>query len=218
MMHTGPAIAILVAIILIVLAGLFFWPQPQLVTAPPGVIYNQTVSDGTITFGYNSPEWGLATTPEQVLAHSYIPACDEGFAYCLYYNGSAYQGTNFESAGLTIKKRPDLATQSACLQAQPDGYAALVPLVATSSDYVISKFAPLGDAGAGHYATDTLYRLSYGSLCYEFRTRIGETQFANYPAGSIKQFTDADRTAVQQDLQSLISNISLPSGGRLVLP
>lgn len=176
-----------------------------------------STSDGMITFS-TPQDFGLATTPDQVLAKAYIPPCDQGFDYCLYYNGTAYQGTNFESAGLSIRKRPDLSSQSACLATQPQGYSGLHATSTTQTSYAMSVFGPVGDAGAGHYASGQEYRLFTNATCYQFDTRVGETQFANYPAGSITQFTDAERESMFATLRGILSNITLPGGVTLSLP
>jgi hypothetical protein len=183
-----------------------------------GLNFDQTVSDGTITISIPSSEFGLAVKKDQILVHSYIPPCDENFNYCLYYDGSAYKGTNFESAGLRIQKRDDLKTQSACLTTQPAGYNGLTPKTESIDSYATSVFSPLGDAGAGHYSSGSLYRLFYDNKCYEFQTRIGESQFANYPAGSIKEFTSADQSAVKLKLQEILNAITLPDGVKIRFP
>jgi hypothetical protein len=183
-----------------------------------GMNFDQTVSDGTITISIPSSEFGLAAKKDQILVHSYIPPCDENFNYCLYYNGSAYTGTNFESAGLRIQKRDDLKTQPACLTTQLAGYNGLVPKTGSADSYATSVFSPLGDAGAGHYSSGSLYRLFYDNKCYEFQTRIGESQFANYPAGSIKEFTKTDQSAIQAKLQEILNNITLPDGTKIEFP
>ncbi|HEY5220578.1 MAG TPA: hypothetical protein VIJ29_00290, partial [Candidatus Paceibacterota bacterium] len=85
-------------------------------------------------------------------------------------------------------------------------------------DYSVSEFTPLGDAGAGHYSTGTLYRLEYNGACYEFETRIGQTQFANYPSGTIQQFTSADEAVLQTEIQNILNGITLPSGETIVFP
>ncbi|MBX4216213.1 hypothetical protein KW797_04690, partial [Candidatus Parcubacteria bacterium] len=144
-----------------------------------------TVTGRVFTFGYPS-DFGLAAAPEQALIRSYIPPCDEKFDYCLYYNGKEYEGTNFESAGLRIKRRADLAGAQ-CLTAAPGGREGLSPAsVKEESAYSKSVFSPLGEGAAGHTAEGALYRLSYAGECYEFEMRIGKSQFANYPAGTIK--------------------------------
>ncbi len=184
-------------------------------TAPAG---DQSVSDGTITITYPTSEFGLATTQQQILVRSYIPPCDANLTYCLYYIGNAYQGTNFDSAGIRIEKRTDLATVNACLTAPPSGFANFTPTSTAASDYSVSEFSPIGNAGAGHFSKGTLYRLAYNGTCYEFETRIGQSQFANYPSGTIQQFTDADQASLAAEIQNILDGITLPSGETVVFP
>jgi hypothetical protein len=187
---------------------------PSSTTAASGT---QTISDGTISFTVPS-DFGLATDQQQILVRSYIPPCDPDFIYCLYYTGIAYQGTNFDSAGMRIDKRTDLTTQSACLTTAPDGYTNFTPTSTIAGDYAVSEFTPLGDAGAGHYSTGTLYRLEYNGACYEFETRIGQSQFANYPSGTIQQFTTADESDLQSEMQNILNGLTLPSGETVAFP
>jgi hypothetical protein len=191
-------------------------------TATAVTAYDQSISDGTITVAYPSTQFGLATTPGQVLVTAYIPPCDQGFNYCLYYTGTQYQGTNFESAGLRIQKRSDIAAERLCVNTPPAGYSASVTPAATASNntYVASVFTPIGNAAAGHYANGSLYRLFIrsSSSCYEFETRIGQTQFANYPAGTIKQFTASDQTILSAQLRGLIDTITLKDGTKVMFP
>lgn len=222
-------IAIVLAIAAILIVGGFIYsrpydekPVPAAVTATSTAVadtFDQAISDGTIAFGYPSKEFGLATNTDQILVKSYIPPCSEKFDYCLYYHGSEFAGTNFESSGVRIEKRADLKTQTACLNAMPNGFAGgFVPKISTSTDYVTSSFSPLGDAGAGHYASGALYRLSYKGSCYEFETRIGQTQFANYPAGSIKEFTAALAASAQRELSDIMAGMTLMNGEKVRFP
>lgn len=188
---------------------------PTLVlNAPSGT---ESVSDGTISFTV-PPDFALATSSQQISVRSYIPPCDAGFAYCLYYTGMAYQGTNFDSAGIRIEKRTDLMTTNTCLTTPPTGYANFTPTSTTADNYSLSEFTPLGDAGAGHSAVDTLYRVEYNGACYEFETRIGQTQFANYPSGTIQQFTATDQTALRSEMQNILDTITLSSGETVAFP
>ena len=229
-------IAIVFIVVIAVLAAGFFWvinsgnqggaitPANSSSTAATGTVPtlvltapSGTTSDGTITFSIPS-DFGLATNQTQILAKSYIPSCDADFNYCLYYTGLAYQGTNFDSAGIRIDHRTDLTTTSACLTTPPTGFTNFTPTSTTPGDYSVSEFTPLGNAGAGHYAVGTLYRLEYNGACYEFETRIGQTQFANYPSGTIQQFTAADQASLQAEIQTILSGITLPSGETIVFP
>ena len=184
-------------------------------TAPAG---SQSVSDGTITLIYPTADFGLATSSQQITTHSYIPPCDADFNYCLYYMGAAYQGTNFDSAGIRVEKRTDLTTQTACLTTPPTGFANFAPTSTTTGDYSMSEFTPVGNAGAGHYSTGTLYRLEYNGACYEFETRIGQSQFANYSSGTIQQFTDADEASLQAEIVGILNSITLSSGETITFP
>lgn len=190
---------------------------PLVLQSPTGTTSGQSTSDGTITFTVPS-DFGLATNQTQVLTKSYIPPCDPGFNYCLYYTGTAYQGSNFDSAGIRIQHRTDLTTQTSCLTAAPTGYANFTPTSTIAGDYAASEFTPIGNAGAGHFAKGTLYRLEYNGACYEFETRIGQTQFANYPSGTIQQFTDADQVSLQTEIQNFLNGITLPSGETIAFP
>lgn len=177
---------------------------------------NDTTSDGTISFTRDA-SFALAVNADQVTTKSYIPPCDEGFTYCLFYTGGAFDDTNFDSAGVSITKRDDLST-STCLTAQPDGYSGQTPATRRESAYATSVFTGIGDAGAGHYATDTVYRLSVDESCYEMRTRIGESQFANYPAGTIEEFNAADKHVLNSMLHLQLERIKLADGTAVVFP
>jgi len=179
---------------------------------------DQSISDGEVKVSYSSQEFGLAVNDTQVLTHSYIPPCDSSFDYCLYYVGTRYVGTNFESAGLRISKRPDLASTEACIYTTPNGSEKPSPVVATSSEYVAATYSPIGDAGAGHYANGAIYRVWYDGACRELETRIGETQFANYPAGSIGLFTDTDRSDLQSSLNRMINSVTLKDATSVKFP
>jgi len=184
-------------------------------TAP---IFDQSLSDGTITISYPSADFGLATNQTQILTHTNVPPCGTPFNYCLYYTGSAYRGTNFESAGIRIARRAALNTQTKCLTTQPAGYTGLIPKTASSTDYATSIFAPLGNSAAGHLVAGALYRLDYANTCYEFEVRLAETDFGNYPSGSIQQFTTDQETALAFELQQILGTLTLPSGEVVTFP
>lgn len=176
-------------------------------------------SDGTLTFSI--PEgFGLAVSEEQILVPTTIPPCEPGFKYCIYYLGSEYEDTNFESAGVGIVERPELTDEQSCLTTPPDGYANKTPSATTTqASYAMSMFDEIGNAGAGHYTTGQVYRLNTDNTCYQIETRIGETQFENYPEGGITEFSAEDRAALARQLQDFVQSMSLDSTGeQLVLP
>jgi hypothetical protein len=85
-------------------------------------------------------------------------------------------------------------------------------VIASTTVYALTKFAPMGDAGAGHYASGELYRLAYDGTCHEFETRVGASQYANFPDGSIKEFTKVNQDEIKSKLMDILSQIVLSSG------
>jgi hypothetical protein len=185
-------------------------------TPPETLAFDKSISDGTITIGYPSADFGLATATTQILTHSYIPPCDASFKYCLYYVGTAYSGTNFESAGIRVNPRADLGTVSACLNTPPADYTNATSTISSSSAYAASVFPDIGDAAAGHFAAGALYRLSVGAKCYEFEARVGESDFLNYPSGTIKEFTATDNASITAEIQNILGSITLNSSGETI--
>ncbi len=196
-------------------------PRSPLSSSSTPVAPENSVSTPEISFHYPA-DFSLAVKPEQILTKSYIPPCElENFDYCLYYTGSAYEGSNFESAGLRIKRRSDLIAERLCLETPPAGYESLEPTSATSSDQsATSVFRPLSDAATGHYARGELYRLYLrrSGSCFEFETRIGQSQFANYPPGTIAEFTAADQAVLANRLRQLLGSVALAGGERVNFP
>jgi hypothetical protein len=223
------------AVILVMIGGYFIYglptasenispaPSPTSTGSAGGTMLageeSMTLAGGEVSVS-NPSGFALAVTQEQVLVSSYIPVCEQGFDYCLYYNGADYENTNFESAGLRINRRADLRTERTCLDTPPAGYAASVKPAGTNSEdqYATSRFNT-GDAGAGHMASGDLYRLfvKQTSNCYEFEARIGSAQFSNYPEGSIKEFTEADRSRMESAMRDILNTVRLTAADTVVM-
>lgn len=179
-------------------------PQNESASSP-----TETTSDGTITFA-RPEDFGLAISDEQIPASSNIPPCASGFSYCLYYMGDTYEHTNLDSAGLAIRTISTLNTEAACLNTSPEGYTSLQPVAQTTkNDHTMSLFAPVEDAGAGHYTTGEIYRLFTSDRCYELTILIGESQFENYPEGDIVEFTSHDRNTLLANMRRILEDMTL---------
>jgi len=164
---------------------------------------------------FSVPEgFGLAINQDQVLVASYIPPCSENFDYCLYYYGKDFEGTNFESAGVTVKKRNDLTAKDICMATRPEGYNGQAPQVNFRKNYSTVVFSDLGQGAAGHFTNETLYRLFY-KTCYEFQTRISQSQYANFEPGAIKEFTAGNKETLEQKFTSIINSISTNDGTKV---
>jgi hypothetical protein len=208
-------LVIMVVVLLIILLGALYFARP---VAPIGAVpaNNGTAANtqpqsvttpGGLTFSYADP-YALAATPEEVQAQAVIPACDQGFQYCIYRTGTQYAGTNFESAGISINERADLSSQATCITTQPEGYTGLKPTTKSQNGFVTGVFA-VGGAAAGSSESGAVYRAWDGKTCHELRTRVAESQFANYPAGSKVEFTSADRQQVFVELQSILNEMTI---------
>src|SRR5262245_50629843 len=101
-------ITVIVVVILLLVGGGYAWYRYNIqisTTTVPGADNTQlagqtlTLAGGEVSIDQPQIPWALAVSADQVLVHSYIPPCEEGFDYCIYYNGDRYVGTNFESAG-----------------------------------------------------------------------------------------------------------------------
>ena len=171
-------------------------------------VAEHVIAGGEVSFSLPQ-DFGLAVSAEQVLVESTVPPCSEGFDYCLYYNDPRFENTNFESAGLRIDSRDDLSDEEVCLATQPSGYSDLVPGRDEADAYATSVFTPLQDAGAGHVAEGSLYRLWYNDSCYEFESRIGTAQFENFEEGTVTEFTADDRRFVEGRVLDVLESVRL---------
>lgn len=206
---------IIAGILLVGAAGYVLFGNTDKVPEEPAPTNN--VSDLHVTAGgdlsfVRPPDFGLAVRAEQVLVESVVPPCAEGFDYCLYYNADTHAGTNFESAGLRIQRRDDLAGEDACLRTPPTGYSGLEARVSRFDTYQTSVFSPVRSAGAGHASEGAIYRLAGNGFCYEFETRVGITQLGNYEPGTVEEFTEADRQQMERRLSELLRTIRFADG------
>lgn len=188
-------------------------PAPAAADAPAAAV--DTDAGVTVTA---APGFTLAATAGEAAEQGVIPPCDAGFDGCFYFSATTYAGTNFETAGLRILKRADLATAAACLGTQPDGHSGLAITTHDGGAYATAAIPGVGDAGMGHYANDTVYRLAWQGGCWEFDTRIGATQYGNYTPGTIREFTEADNAAVEALLRAMVDSVTLPDGTAVVFP
>ena len=220
--------AILIIIVLVIIGGFwYFHAHPGTGTNVPTTTATSTTTGtsglpaqaGPTTtptgLTFDPGTYSLAVTAEPLLVTSYIPPCDDGFDYCIYKNDSEFAGTNFDSAGISITHRPDLTTQTLCLQTPPSAYAgSLNPTSKVTADaYAASVFANLGNGAAGHSAIDSYYHLfdRANSTCTELDVRVSQTAYGNYPTGTIQQFTTADQVQVSSELMNILDTMQVGS-------
>jgi hypothetical protein len=169
----------------------------------------ETYSDpqGRFSIKY-SPDFGVAKSGEALpdIAKSYIPACEEGFMACVYYQAENFVGTNFGSAGIAITT-PTMASEAACKDTT--GYNGAVQNSHSETfggaDWLVFES---GDAATSHYANDTIYRTWHDNTCYQLDARIGYSNFEVYEPGSIKEFTDTDRANLRDKLTTVVKTFT----------
>lgn len=61
---------------------------------------NRITLNENITLSIPS-NFGIVPKGQDFPPLGYIPACDETFDYCFYYNDNQFDNTNFESAGMS---------------------------------------------------------------------------------------------------------------------
>ncbi len=206
----------LASIVALCVVGTAALAQPAPPAPPAAEPVTQSI-DGTLTF-ILPPMFSLAVTQEQMMVDGVIPPCDADFDYCLYIPKALFAGTNFENAGIRIKHRTDLATRDSCIAEQPAGYTGIVPVTLEAAVYATALFPGLGDAGAGHFSNGDLYRLFTADRCYEFETRIGQTQIGNFNPGAVRPFTPEDEETVQAGFRAVLDSIILAGGETGLFP
>lgn len=185
--------------------------SPQNNNGQTGSTSEETITDIALNYSLSYPtDFTKLGTDERAELNTlgYIPPCTEDYNTCLYYSGERYTETNFDSAGLSAHIIE--ATNRESCEAFTGSY--LLPNTDISTENLNGNtfsVARSGDAGAGHIAEETLYRTYHNDICLEIVTRIGYTQFANYPEGTIKEFTENNREDLMNDMKNIIRTLSL---------
>ncbi len=199
-----------------------------------------TLAGGVVTLAYPAA-LALATSGQPLQVAATIPPCDAGFDYCFHLSEGSFAGTNFRAAGMSVTLRKDLTAQLSCLLAQPSGFQDLQPGLAvpalegptqdksgsTGTDSATearvaatigpstSRFGGLGEGAAGTYYNGEERRLFIDGACYEFTTRVVESQFGNYPEGAVVEFTAEQRAAVLSQFDEVLASATVTVGGEI---
>ena len=163
--------------------------------------------DGTFQFDYADslarcqPEGPVPTLlNERRSCASYIPVCDEDRIACLAYPADEYRGYNFEAAAFSVIALPGVTTELKCLT-NVDRNTCRPPR-SEAHNSVTFGTAECYEGGLGHHLNRQIYRTFHAGACYQLSVNIAESAFANFPAGTIKEFSRADRQNVEQLLHT----------------
>lgn len=227
----------LVAVLVVAIARRFGGSEPVVTSAPEpdqvvvseysSTTFEEPPPQTTLTLGGGAVtlvvpgDLALAASGDPLLGTASVPPCDPGFEYCLYQPPGSFGGTNFHSAGMAMRVRPELNAGPACLLVAPAGHPAVRPAMIVEPDGPeaadTARYVGLSGEEEGRYVTSEVRRLHVGGTCYEFVLRVVETQFDD-GGGMVEAFTAADRAAVLERYGGLLENLSvrLPAGLRAV--
>jgi hypothetical protein len=145
----------------------------------------------------------------------YIPICDAGVTttdsaalhpetiVCVAYPHSPYAGTNFGGAAFSVSSVPDATAEKDCLKFDEftmDKKKAHWTTIGNEK----FRAASGGEGGLGHGLGEDVYLRYHNGKCYQLEIRIGETSFANYDPGTIKEFKDYDK--VSRELRRVLQS------------
>jgi hypothetical protein len=99
---------------------------------------------------------------------SYIPICHENAVACFIYNGNEYQGTNFESAGLSVSVLRDRRTENAC-NAIDAGSSEIREKTINGTRF--HSYDVVGEASS-HWIDTHAYRTFKDGVCFEIFASI----------------------------------------------
>lgn len=140
---------------------------------------------------------------------SYIPACGTSdYLTCIFYTGDDFAGTNFGAAGVAVRQRSDIDTESRC-ESTEGNYSS----IQNEEEQQITnrKFFTFEtkESVMSHRNDNAVYRTYYEDTCWELQARVGSSVYEAYEAGSIDRFSQSERSRIRGQLEKIISTFSL---------
>jgi len=118
---------------------------------------------------------------------SYIPICGPESVACFEYNGTAYEGTNFEAAGLSVNILRKARTEEECNKIDTGQY----PIKRAVINGIPFHYGETGGAATGHVIGGPAYRTFHEHVCFEAALLITATGIGVYDPGTVKEFNSA---------------------------
>ena len=195
---------------LVLLAGILIGSGPWAVSAGPPSIGNYISVDPHFELTI-PPGFGVHTGKGEL--GGYIPICHDDSLVCITYPLGRYKGTTFNGASMEVTLLP-AKTEQACTN--PGKYEvstlseAEFRIDSNSPSRMINgvRFLQARDGGAAsnHNIAADLYRGFTHGRCYELAVRVTFTNFAVYQAGTIREFTSADKEQVNAQLKQILDS------------
>src|SRR5512133_2802492 len=169
-----------------------------------------TRRDGTFEIRY-PPSFSLCRQPQPDNPQlwtpddsclSYIPVCEDTAVACVAYPAREYNGSNFQAAALSISEIADAKTENDCLK--EDGSIDIKTIHTEIVNGVKFKGIRGGEGGLGNFLDKYIYVNVHHGKCYRLQVGIASSSYANYDAGSIREFTALDATHVRDSLNRVL--------------
>lgn len=178
----------------------------------------QSMSGGTYisadrSFQLNVPPGYGVHTGKDKLYGSYIPICHDDSLVCITYPSGQYKGTTFEDASVEVTLLAPKTSQ-ACLNPGTFDLStysdAAFQIDAKSPTRVIDGapfwHASVGAGASSHDVVGDRYRGYKNGRCYELSLAVTFTNFAAFPAGTVKEFTTQDQMRVATQLRRILGS------------
>jgi hypothetical protein len=145
---------------------------------------------------YRNPDYGFEIDyPEKIssfgarpdpalMKGSYIPICETTTVACFEYNGKEYEGTNLESAGLSVNVLRQLRTEKDCDTFDENSGAVDVVKI----NGINFHRAITGSVGMSQGEGGPSYRALYQGVCFEIHAGIADVSVGSFEPGAIKSF------------------------------
>ena len=173
--------------------------------ADGGALYRDP--DGRFTLRFPAGEFTALGPDREADAHatSVIPPCDDGFLACIAWRGAAFEGTNFDSAGVAVFA-PDAASAVQCRATR----SGAVPGEARQETVGGLEFTTYttGEGAMSHASHDDVWLTWDGARCWQLVARIGSTRLEVYEPGRVEAFSDADREQLRAVLRDILGSFA----------
>jgi len=135
---------------------------------------------------------------------SFIPICDDTSVACFQYNGSEYEGTNLEAAGLSVNVLRDLKTEQDCERIDTGSS----PIKTETINGIRFRYGDTDEVATGHSKGGPTYRTFHQNVCFEIAAAIAETNIGAFDPGTIKPF---DSTKLNRLLDRMVHTFRFAS-------
>ena len=145
----------------------------------------------SIDYPANTASFGSHPDPAEMKG-SYIPICDTTTVACFEYSGHDYDGTNLESAGLSVNVLRELRTEKDCYDFGENS----APVAIENISGINFRHAVTGDAGMNQSEGGPAYRAFHQNVCFEVAAGIAEVNPGVFDPGAIKVFDSTKMDAL----------------------